>query len=54
MRNTVHSCLKIRYAGQCGPVDILLAGYGAGIPADPDRHNMLRKSLSKTVVYGHF
>lgn len=36
------------------PVNILLVGYGAGIPADPARHDMLRKPLSETVVYEHF
>ena len=36
------------------PVNILLVGYGAGIPADPNRHDMLRKPLSETVVYEHF
>ena len=27
------------------PVNILLVGYGAGIPADPGRHELLRKPL---------
>ena len=33
------------------PVNILLIGYGDGIPADPDRHDTLRKPLDKTVFY---
>lgn len=36
------------------PVNILLIGYGKGIPADPDRHDLLRKPLSATVHYEHF
>lgn len=36
------------------PVNILLVGYGEGIPSDPDRHDMLRKPLSETVFYEHF
>lgn len=36
------------------PVNILLVGYGAGTPADPDRHDLLRKPLSETVVYESF
>lgn len=36
------------------PVNILLIGYGEGIPADPNRHNMLRKPLATTVFYEHF
>ena len=36
------------------PVNILLIGYGDGIPADPDRHDTLRKPLDKTVFYETF
>lgn len=36
------------------PVNILLVGYGAGIPADPGRHELLRKPLSETVVEERF
>lgn len=36
------------------PVNILLVGYGAGIPADPARHDMLRKPLSETIVEEKF
>lgn len=36
------------------PVNILLIGYGEGIPADPNRHDMLRKPLAATVFYEHF
>lgn len=36
------------------PVNILLIGYGAGIPADPNRHDMLRKPLSETVFREKF
>lgn len=36
------------------PVNILLVGYGEGIPADPNRHDQLRKPLEETVVYEHF
>lgn len=36
------------------PVNILLVGYGAGIPADPARHDMLRKPLSETVLEEKF
>lgn len=36
------------------PVNILLIGYGDGIPADPDRHDTLRKPLSATVFHEHF
>ena len=35
-------------------VNILLVGYGAGIPADPGRHELLRKPLSETVVEERF
>ena len=36
------------------PVNILLIGYGIGTPADPDRHDLLRKPLAETVVYETF
>ena len=36
------------------PVNILLIGYGDGIPADPDRHDTLRKPLDKIVFYETF
>ncbi|WP_295939725.1 nitroreductase family protein [uncultured Alistipes sp.] len=36
------------------PVNILLLGYGDGEPADPDRHDTMRKPLSETVVTEHF
>ena len=36
------------------PVNILLIGYGDGIPADPDRHDTLRKPLDETVFYEKF
>ncbi|MFQ8714422.1 MAG: nitroreductase family protein [Alistipes onderdonkii] len=36
------------------PVNILLVGYGAGIPADPGRPELLRKPLSETVVEERF
>ena len=36
------------------PVNILFVGYGAGIPADPGRHELLRKPLSETVVEERF
>ena len=36
------------------PVNILLIGYGDGIPADPDRHDTMRKPLEETVFYEHF
>lgn len=36
------------------PVNILLVGYGAGIPSDPGRHELLRKPLSETVVEERF
>lgn len=36
------------------PVNILLVGYGDGIPADPDRHDTLRKPLAETVFQEHF
>lgn len=36
------------------PVNILLEGYGAGIPSDPGRHELLRKPLSETVVEERF
>ena len=36
------------------PVNILLIGYGIGTPADPDRHDLLRKPLADTVVYETF
>ena len=36
------------------PVNILLVGYGACIPADPGRHELLRKPLSETVVEERF
>lgn len=35
------------------PVNILLVGYGDGIPADPERHDTLRKPLSATVSTRH-
>ena len=35
-------------------VQILLIGYGIGTPADPDRHDLLRKPLAETVVYETF
>ena len=35
-------------------VNILLIGYGIGTPADPDRHDLLRKPLAETVVYETF
>ena len=35
-------------------VNFLLVGYGAGIPADPGRHELLRKPLSETVVEERF
>ena len=36
------------------PVNILLVGYGEGIPSDPDRHDMLRKPLSETMFNESF
>ena len=36
------------------PVNILLVGYGDGIPADPERHDTLRKPLSATVFHETF
>ena len=36
------------------PVNILLVGYGAGIPADPERHDMMRKPLPETVFREKF
>ena len=36
------------------PVNILLVGYGEGIPSDPNRHDMLRKPLSETVFNESF
>lgn len=36
------------------PVNILLIGYGADVPASPDRHATLRKPLEETVFYERF
>lgn len=36
------------------PVNILLIGYGDGIPANPDRHDTLRKPLAETVFHETF
>lgn len=36
------------------PVNILLIGYGDGIPGSPERHNELRKPLPETVFYEQF
>lgn len=36
------------------PVNILLIGYGDGVPASADRHEEQRKPLSETVVYETF
>lgn len=36
------------------PVNILVIGYRNEIPADKNRHSMMRKSLSETVFYENF
>lgn len=36
------------------PVNILLAGYEAGTPKSPDRHDKLRKPLSELAVWDDF
>lgn len=36
------------------PVNILLIGYGEGIPLSPDRHDELRKPLENTVFFEKF
>ena len=42
---------EFRLPDHVEPVNILLLGYGSGVPADSDRHDMLRKPLSETVFY---
>lgn len=36
------------------PVNILLVGYGEGIPGSPERHDLLRKPLEETVFFETF
>lgn len=36
------------------PVNILLIGYGDCLPADPERHELMRKPIGETVFYEHF
>ena len=46
--------IRLRLPEHVEPVNILLIGYGIGTPADPDRHDLLRKPLAETVVYETF
>ena len=36
------------------PVNILLVGYGDGVPASPDRHDEMRKPLEETIFWEQF